>query len=63
MLYGTDNGMAPSMYRMTFRLLETDDEHIYNPDFGYHWSYSGFDLPAKVLKKIYRDNALRMLKK
>ncbi len=62
-LYGTDNGMAPSMYRMTFRLLETDDEHIYNPDFGYHWSYSGFDLPAKVLKKIYRDNALRILKK
>ncbi len=62
-LYGTDNGMAPSMYRMTFRLLETNDEHIYNPDFGYHWSYSGFDLPAKVLKKIYRDNALRILKK
>ncbi|MCM1150603.1 MAG: amidohydrolase [Alistipes sp.] len=62
-LYGTDNGMSPSMYRLTFRLLETEDEHIYNPDFGYHWAYGGFHLPDKVLRKIYRDNALRILKK
>lgn len=60
-LYGTDNGLSPEMYRITFRLLETDDEHIYNPDYGYHWSYSGFDLPDDVLKKIYRDNAARLL--
>lgn len=60
-LYGTDNGMSPAMYRMTFRLLETDDEHIYNPDYGYHWSYSGFDLPDDVLRKIYHDNAARLL--
>lgn len=60
-LYGTDNGMSPAMYHMTFRLLETDDEHIYNPDYGYHWSYSGFDLPDDVLKKIYHDNAARLL--
>lgn len=61
-LYGTDNGMSPEMYRQTFRLLETDDEHIYNPDYGYHWSYSGFDLPDDVLKKIYHDNAARLFK-
>lgn len=60
-LYGTDNGLSPEMYRLTFRLLETDDEHIYNPDYGYHWSYSGFGLPDEVLKKIYHDNAARLL--
>lgn len=60
-LYGTDNGMSPEMYRMTFRLLETDDEHIYNPDYGYHWAYSAFDLPDDVLRKIYHDNAARLL--
>ncbi|MEG1622385.1 MAG: amidohydrolase family protein [Alistipes sp.] len=62
-LYGTDNGMAATMYRMTFRLLESADEHIYNPDYGYHWSYSGFELPDAVLKKIYHDNAVRLLGK
>lgn len=60
-LYGTDNGMDKAMYRMTFRLLETDDEHIYCPDYGYHWAYSGFHLPDDVLKKIYHDNAARLL--
>ncbi|MDY3979208.1 MAG: amidohydrolase family protein [Tidjanibacter sp.] len=62
-LYGTDNGMSPDMYRFTFRILETDDEHIYQPDFGYHWSYSGFYLPNDVLHKIYRDNALKIIKR
>lgn len=60
-LYGTDNGMSPEMYRMTFRLLESDDEHIYNPDYGYHWAYSALDLPDDVLRKIYHDNAARLL--
>lgn len=60
-LYGTDNGMSPEMYRLTFRLLETADEHIYNPDYGYHWAYSAFDLRDDVLKKIYHDNAARLL--
>lgn len=60
-LFGTDNGLSPDMYRTMFRLLETDDEHIYNPDYGYHWAYSGFYLPDDVLKKIYHDNAARLL--
>jgi len=63
LLYGTDNGMSADMYRMTFRILETDDEHIYNPDYGYHWSYSGFDLPDDVLRKLYHENAARLLGK
>lgn len=61
--YGTDNGTAADMYRFTFRILETADEHIYQPDFGYHWAYSGFDLPDNVLRKIYYENAEKFTKK
>ena len=63
LLYGTDMGFDLNMYRTTFRILETSDEHFYAPMFGYHWSYSGFALPDGVLKKVYRDNALRVLKR
>jgi predicted TIM-barrel fold metal-dependent hydrolase len=63
LLYGTDMGFDVQMYRITFRILETADEHFYDPIFGYHWSYSGFDLPGSILKKVYRDNALRILKR
>jgi predicted TIM-barrel fold metal-dependent hydrolase len=60
LLYGTDMGFDPDMYRTTFRILETLDEHFYAPIFGYHWSYSGFGLPDAVLEKIYRTNAQRV---
>jgi uncharacterized protein len=61
LLYGTDMGYALSMYRTTFRILETADEHFYNHGlFSYQWSLNGFDLPDEVLKKIYRDNALKL---
>ena len=62
LLYGTDMGMNPAMYRITFRVLETLDEHFYEIEqFGYHWSLNGFGLPAPVLKEVYRDNAARLL--
>lgn len=60
-LFGTDNGMDPEMYRKIFRVLESNDEHFYIPDYGYHWALSGFNLPDEVLKKIYHDNAERIL--
>ena len=60
-LFGTDNGMDASMYQTIFRVLETNDEHFYVPEFGYHWALSGFNLPDEVLKKIYHDNAERIL--
>ena len=63
LLYGTDMGFSPDMYRLTFRILETLDEHFYAPIFEYHWSYSGFGLKDPALKKIYRSNALKILKK
>jgi predicted TIM-barrel fold metal-dependent hydrolase len=63
LLYGTDMGFSEDMYRLTFRMLETLDEHFYAPIFEYHWSYSGFGLKEPVLKKLYRSNALKVLKK
>jgi uncharacterized protein len=49
------------MYRVTFRLLETEDEHFYPAYFSkYHWPMHAFALPDDVLKGIYRDNALRL---
>jgi predicted TIM-barrel fold metal-dependent hydrolase len=63
-LYGTDMSPDAEMYRETFRLLETADEHFYLVYFRhYHWPMYGFDLPDTVLKKIYRENAGMIFKK
>jgi len=48
------------MYRITFRLLETADEHIYYPDFGYHWPLHALALSDDVLEKVYRSNAVKI---
>ncbi len=62
LLYGTDMGFDIPMYRVTFRILETWDEHFYERDmFGYHWSLNGFGLPDETLRKVYRTNAQKIL--
>jgi len=61
-LYGTDVDPEPEMYRVTFRLLETADEHFYPVYFRkYHWPMHGWNLPDAVLKKVYRGNAEKLL--
>ena len=63
LLYGTDMGFDAPMYRITFRVLESTDEHFYETGlFGYHWAMNGFGLSKEVLKKLYYDNAIRILK-
>jgi predicted TIM-barrel fold metal-dependent hydrolase len=63
LVYGTDMGMDAAMYRTTFRILESADEHFYDWNlFTYHWPLHGFALGDAVLKKVYRENALRILK-
>jgi predicted TIM-barrel fold metal-dependent hydrolase len=63
LLYGTDMSYSVPMYRTTFRILESDDEHFYEiGQFGYHWALSGFGLSKDILKKLYHDNAVRILK-
>ncbi len=64
LLYGTDMGMSLDMYATTFRILESNDEHFYDLErFSYHWPLYGFGLKDNVLKKIYRDNARKILKR
>jgi len=64
LLYGTDMGYRKEMYQTTFRILESNDEHFYEIDlFGYHWPLYGFGLKDTVLKKIYTDNARKILKR
>ncbi|MCB0633750.1 MAG: amidohydrolase family protein, partial [Lewinella sp.] len=62
LLYGTDMGTDPEMYRTTFRILETEDEHFYDRNISsYHWAMNGYGLPDDVLEKVYRTNAQRIL--
>ncbi len=62
LVYGTDMGFDMSMYRITFRILESLDEHFYEIDqFGYHWSLNGFGLSDAILKQVYHDNAAKLM--
>ncbi|MBX3240331.1 MAG: amidohydrolase [Chitinophagaceae bacterium] len=64
LVYGTDYHPGEFMYETTFRILQTNDEHFYATDlFEYHWPLQGFNLSDDALKKIYRENALKILKK
>ena len=63
LVYGTDMGFNEKMYRITFRILESADEHFYAIDqFYYHWPLYGLDLPKDVLLKLYKTNAEKILK-
>jgi len=64
-LYGTDGAPDYEKARIYWRFLETDDEY-----FDYHpphkpkkgvWKIYGLGLPESVLKKIYFQNAERLL--
>ncbi|MCG2461649.1 amidohydrolase [Flavobacteriaceae bacterium F89] len=58
--YG-NNTSLDSMFRTTFRTLETQDEHFYLTDLvGYKWPMYGLGLNDSVLKKIYTSNARRI---
>ena len=63
LVYGTDMGLEENMYKGTFRILETADEHFYVEFSGYHWPSHGFDLDEKTLSRVYYQNALQILKR
>ncbi|MEN6607822.1 MAG: amidohydrolase family protein [Bryobacteraceae bacterium] len=57
-LFGTDMGREKAMYQNWWRLLETGDEFMQGRVW---WRQYGLELPAPVLKALYRENALRLL--
>ena len=63
LVYGTDmTALNEKIYRVTFRILETADEHFYEIFWiNYHWPLYGLYLSDKTLKKLYRDNAIKII--
>jgi hypothetical protein len=65
-LFGIDEFPPdPANYAIYFRFLETADEWFAHsteeiPEMG-RWGIAGVDLPDEVLKKVYADNALRLV--
>jgi predicted TIM-barrel fold metal-dependent hydrolase len=63
-VYGTDMGTSEKMYRTTFRILESSDDHFYEQDLlNYHWALYGLALSDATLKKIYHDNSEKIFSK
>lgn len=65
-LFGSDMSPDLDAYRLYYRFLETDDEYFnYStaevPEQG-RWRVCGLHLPEEVLKKIYRDNSMKVMK-
>lgn len=64
-LFGADLLPEESMYQMYFRFLETADEYFEYPSHASRqgrWNIYGLHLPDDVLRKVYRENALQLLK-
>ncbi|MFN0122929.1 MAG: amidohydrolase family protein [Blastocatellia bacterium] len=60
-LFGKDI-YEPSEYHWYFRAMETRDEYFpYYRKRHAFWNIYGFDLPDNVLKKVYYQNALRLI--
>jgi predicted TIM-barrel fold metal-dependent hydrolase len=65
-LFGVDMAPDPAIYRLHYRFLETFDESF---DYGTdaapsqgRWQIHGIGLPDEVLRKVYAENAARVLK-
>jgi uncharacterized protein len=60
-LFGKDS-FQPAEYPYFWRVFETDDEYFdYYRDYHAFWKLYGMDLPDEVLRKLYFENALRLM--
>jgi len=61
-LFGTDTiEITPEFYRIQYRFLETDDEYFSHGRDQGRWNIYGVYLPDDVLRKIYHENALKLI--
>jgi uncharacterized protein len=61
-LFGKDS-WVPEEYATYFRVLETEDEYFpYHKKYHAFWRMYGLGLSDSILKKIYYDNAAKLLK-
>jgi len=66
-LFGTDNTPDLESYRIYYRFLETTDDyfpywHQHDQPWQGKWYIHGLGLPDTVLRRVYRDNAVRVLR-
>lgn len=62
LVYGTDMGFSKGMYEITFRILESADEHFYAKEFfNYHWPLHALQLSPQALENIYNKNGKKIL--
>jgi uncharacterized protein len=60
-LMGKDS-WVPAEYKTYFRVLESNDEYFpYHKKYHAFWAMYGLGLPDEVLKKVYYENALRII--
>ncbi len=60
-LFGKD-AFEPSEYPYYWRVFETKDEYFdYYRDYHAFWKLYGLDLPDEVLKKLYYQNAVKLV--
>lgn len=60
-LFGKDS-WKPEEFPTYFRVLETADEYFpYHKKYHAFWAMYGLDLPDDVLKKVYYENALKLV--
>lgn len=65
-LFGADMPPSVDVYRCYFRFLETADEYFAYPDYlgrwgRCRWRIYGLHLPDEVLRKVYYENAARLV--
>ncbi len=64
-LFGTDGPRTPGRLRPHWRMLETRDENFTYAENQYPpqglWNIYGLDLPDEVLRKLYAENAVRVI--
>jgi predicted TIM-barrel fold metal-dependent hydrolase len=66
-VFGTDMAPDPAWYAVYYRFLQTRDESFAydadpdQPPSQGRWQIHGLGLPDDVLRKVYRENALRLI--
>jgi predicted TIM-barrel fold metal-dependent hydrolase len=67
-VFGTDLAPDPAWYAVYYRFLQTRDESFAydadpdEPPSQGRWRIHGLGLPEEVLRKVYRENALRLIR-
>jgi len=69
MMYGSNGADPPTaadeerFFRQTYRFFETKDKHLESPTpIQGRWTIDGIGLPPEVLRKVYFENAARVLR-